>query len=51
MHKGTSVILCEHSNSERRFLNDVLRAKVQELAGKDVKVVVSEADKDPLVVV
>jgi dinuclear metal center YbgI/SA1388 family protein len=46
--KGSHVILCEHSNSERGYLKDVLQAELAaELKG--VSVVVSEVDADPLV--
>ena len=50
VHHGTSVVLCEHSNTERGFLSkwkDVL----QNALGEDVDIVVSQSDRDPLLVV
>lgn len=46
--KGTTVILLEHSNSERGFLKQWLQPKLLELFGGKVSVCVSEEDKDPL---
>lgn len=48
--KGTSVILSEHSNSERGFLT-VFRERLAVRLPDSVAVVVSKADRDPLVVV
>lgn len=48
--RGTSVILCEHSNSERGYLT-VLCSKLQELFGSEVMITQSEADADPLVII
>jgi len=45
---GTSVILLEHSNSERGFLSAVLKPKLLELFDHEVDVIVSEKDCDPL---
>ncbi|KAG9073676.1 hypothetical protein FRC06_011211 [Ceratobasidium sp. 370] len=54
--KGTSVILCGHSNTERPYL-PTLQRKLQEaldqdpeLQGEKYEVVVSSADKDPLAI-
>lgn len=48
---GSSVVLCEHSNSERGFLR-VFQKKLQdEILGGKVEVVVSSVDRDPLKVV
>lgn len=46
-HRNINVILCNHSNSERGFLTkfkDILKEELPEL-----KVILSEADEDPLV--
>ena len=51
VHSGTSVVLCEHSNSERGFLRDIYRDKLLSLLENQVEVEVSEKDKDPLDVV
>lgn len=51
VHHGTSVILCEHSNSERGFLIDVFVEKLTTILENQVQVEVSKKDKDPLVVV
>ncbi|XP_077407085.1 NIF3-like protein 1 [Vanacampus margaritifer] len=48
--KGTSVILSDHSNSERGYL-PVFREKLAERVPADVVLVVSKADRDPLEVV
>ena len=55
LEQDTTVILCEHSNTERGYLSAVLKPKLEELLAKDggeaVDVIVSTTDKDPLVVV
>ena len=51
IHDGTSVILCEHSNTERGYLKEVFRDKLFELLDGHVKVEVSELDHDPLCIV
>ncbi|XP_051927855.1 NIF3-like protein 1 isoform X2 [Hippocampus zosterae] len=48
--RGTSVILSDHSNSERGYLS-VFRQKLTERVPADVVVMVSKADRDPLEVV
>ncbi|KAL8594512.1 hypothetical protein ACOMHN_024957 [Nucella lapillus] len=48
--KGTHVVLCDHSNTERGFLTVMQRRLTERLAQK-VQVIVSETDRDPLVVV
>lgn len=48
--KGTHVILCEHSNTERGFLK-VFKGKLESLLGGQVDVAVSAVDADPLQVV
>ncbi|XP_069507835.1 NIF3-like protein 1 [Ambystoma mexicanum] len=48
--KGTSVVLCEHSNTERGFLRGLRDTLAARLENK-VQVVVSEKDRDPLEVV
>ncbi|XP_072033126.1 LOW QUALITY PROTEIN: NIF3-like protein 1 [Amphiura filiformis] len=45
--QGTSVILCNHSNTERGYLQ-VIRNKFDEQFEGKVKVIVSEVDEDPL---
>ncbi|KAJ3225067.1 hypothetical protein HK099_007442 [Clydaea vesicula] len=48
---GTSVVLCEHSNTERGYLTEVLKPKLLELFKNDkldYNVIVSEVDNDPL---
>ena len=56
---GTTVILCEHSNSERGFLKH-LKEKIKDLLaeeeeggdnGQPVVVNISKRDRDPLTVV
>lgn len=48
--KNIHVILCDHSNTERGFLL-VLKDTLDKLFLKNVNVIVSEVDKDPIVVV
>ena len=50
VESGRSVILCEHSNSERGFLK-TLMPLMKEWFKEDVFVDVSVKDKDPLTVV
>lgn len=45
---GRSVILCEHSNTERGYLAEVLHEKLQKELGVEGKVLVSKRDVDPL---
>lgn len=48
--QGTSVVLTDHSNTERGFLK-VLQPRLHELFDQKVQVIVSEKDRDPLEVV
>uniref|UniRef100_A0ABM5EPJ1 NIF3-like protein 1 n=1 Tax=Pogona vitticeps TaxID=103695 RepID=A0ABM5EPJ1_9SAUR len=48
--KGITVILCEHSNTERGFLLELQQTLAAHLENK-VQVIISERDKDPLQVV
>lgn len=48
--RGTSVVLCEHSNTERGFLLE-LKDTLAALLENKVQVVVSKKDQDPLEVV
>jgi len=50
VHSGTSVILCEHSNSERGFLT-VLQQRLHLLFDGCVEVCLSSRDKDPVEIV
>lgn len=50
VHHGTSVILCEHSNSERGFLREFCLTLEKLLDGK-VNVFYAECDRDPVEVV
>ncbi|XP_048342393.1 NIF3-like protein 1 isoform X2 [Sphaerodactylus townsendi] len=45
--KGITVILCEHSNSERGFLLELQQLLATHLENK-IQVIVSEKDRDPL---
>lgn len=49
--KGSSVILCEHTNTERGYLSEVLKPKLLQLLGDDVVVECSHIDMDPLCIV
>jgi len=45
-----TVVLCEHSNTERGFLH-TLKPSLDKLMEGKVKIIVSQLDKDPLIVV
>ncbi len=51
MHKGSSVILCEHTNTERGFLKPWSEQLKEILGQQNVNVLISDFDKDPLRVV
>ena len=48
--RGTSVILCDHSNSERGYLM-VLQQRLNTLFENKINIIVSTVDKDPLDIV
>jgi len=48
---GRTVVLCEHSNTERGFLRQSLKNTLMKLLDGKVDVLVSDVDKDPLVIV
>ncbi|XP_030065077.1 NIF3-like protein 1 [Microcaecilia unicolor] len=48
--EGTSVILCEHSNTERGFLRELRNSLMVRLEDK-VQVEISEKDRDPLQII
>lgn len=55
---NTSVILCEHTNTERGYLSAVLKPALEKALAKDtsvegeaIEVLVSKFDKDPLVII
>jgi len=50
VHCGTSVILCEHSNTERGFLA-VLQRQLHSLFDGCIEVVLSSCDRDPVEIV
>jgi len=50
VHSGTSVILCEHSNTERGFLA-VLRQQLHSLFEGCIEVILSSHDRDPVEIV
>lgn len=48
-HNNVSVILCNHSNSERGFLHEFKGILANLLEDPSIEIVVSETDADPLV--
>ena len=50
VHRGRSVILCDHSNTERGFLSN-LQKTLTDLFENKITVIQSTVDKDPLEVV
>ena len=49
--RGTAVILCEHSNTERGYLQLVYKKQLETALGQCVEVVIAHSDRDPLQVV
>ena len=49
--RGTAVILCEHTNTERGFLQTVYKRQIESALGGQVEVVIAENDRDPLQIV
>jgi dinuclear metal center YbgI/SA1388 family protein len=47
LSRGTSVVLCEHSSSERGFLRH-FADRLREVTAGRIEVLVSEADRDPV---
>eukprot|EP00744_Colponema_vietnamica_P022170 GILI01031810.1.p1 GENE.GILI01031810.1~~GILI01031810.1.p1 ORF type:complete len:306 (-),score=46.86 GILI01031810.1:59-976(-) len=48
--KGKAVVLFEHTNSERGYLANKLVPLLKEKLGAEVKIILSERDRDPLVI-
>jgi len=46
--RGTSIILCEHSNTERGYLAK-MKDNLQQAIGSDIKISLSLKDHDPIV--
>lgn len=51
IHRGTNVILCDHTNTERGFLNVVKKDLEKICHGHEMKLLISERDRDPLEIV
>ena len=51
IHNGSSVILCEHTNTERGFLKPWSETLKEILGQQNVNILISDVDKDPLKVV
>ncbi len=51
VHAGISVILCDHSNTERGFLRQFAGVLQNDLLQGQVQVIVSKTDRDPLEIV
>ncbi|EPQ30837.1 uncharacterized protein PFL1_01735 [Pseudozyma flocculosa PF-1] len=45
---GTSVIVTNHTNTERKYLRDVLQHRLRDRLPKDATVLISKMDQDPL---
>merc|ERR1712136_411390 len=48
---GVTVILCEHSNTERGYLHTYRKQILDALGSTDVSIILSKSDRDPLIVV
>ena len=51
VHRGTTVILCDHTNTERGFLHVIKQHFEQLWNGNQMTLLVSERDRDPLEIV
>ncbi len=51
IHRGTTVILCDHTNTERGFLKVIKQHFEHIWNTNQVKLLISERDRDPLEVV
>ncbi|CAF0984903.1 unnamed protein product [Rotaria sp. Silwood1] len=51
VHRGTTVILCDHTNTERGFLNVIKKHFEQIWNSNEIKLLISERDRDPLEIV
>lgn len=49
--RGCAVILCEHSNTERGYLQSVYRSQLEKAFNGQVEVAISTVDRDPLEIV
>lgn len=49
VHSNVSVILCNHSNSERGYLAEFKETLATLLNDKSIEIALSETDADPLV--
>lgn len=49
--RGISVILCNHSDSERGFLHEFRSTLEKKILKDETRVIVSKIDRDPLVTV
>ena len=49
--RGTAVILCEHSNTERGYLHQVYKKHIESVLGERVEVIIAQNDRDPLQIV
>ena len=51
IHRGTSVILCDHTNTERGFLR-LMKKRFEEIFNTDqLTMIISERDRDPLEII
>lgn len=48
IHKGSTVILTEHSNSERGYLATIYANNLKSILGPSINIIVSTTDADPL---
>lgn len=51
IHRGTSVILCDHTNTERGFLRLIKRRFDEKFPAEQLTTLISERDRDPLEIV
>lgn len=49
--RGTAVILCDHTNTERGYLQQIYKGQLEAVLGGNVQIVVSKTDRDPLQIV
>lgn len=51
IHRGTTIILCDHTNTERGFFKNVKEHFATIWNENQVKLILSERDRDPLEIV
>lgn len=51
VHRNSSVILCEHSNTERGYLQVIKKDLKTKLNNDAINIIVSKMDNDPMIII